>query len=253
MTNQPNRSHTRRRAGRLTALLVSVGLAGGATVLGAAPGGAVVGGSPANAGEHPWQVSLQDGQGHFCGGTIVSPTVIVTAAHCTEGLAAGNITVRAGVTDSNNPNGQDRPVASVIEHSAYAQSDTSDIAMLVLAQPLDLAGPVQAIGTASAADLAGASLAVVSGWGTTSETAEDAPANLLDATVLLVGDEACQRQLGSEGGISPSTETCAGGTGTDSCYGDSSGPLVIKGQGGAPKLAGVVSWGVECGADTPGV
>lgn len=79
---------SRRRRGRLAGL-ATTGLVGALLVIGATPSGAVVGGTPADPGEHPWQVSLQGRDGHFCGGTIVAPSIIVTAAHCTEGLTAG--------------------------------------------------------------------------------------------------------------------------------------------------------------------
>jgi len=66
--------------------------------------------------------------------------------------------------------------------------------------------------------------------------------------VPLVDDATCNAQLGTDA----DGEVCAGGTGTDSCYGDSGGPLVVQTPDG-PKLAGVVSWGDECGGATPGV
>jgi len=63
-----------------------------------------------------------------------------------------------------------------------------------------------------------------------------------------VSDSACNRQLGTDAQL----EVCAGGTGTDSCYGDSGGPLVVSTENGLA-LAGVTSWGDECGGATPGV
>ena len=47
--------------------------------------GFIVGGRPAQDGEAPWQVSIQRGSFHFCGGTIINENFIVTAAHCTAG------------------------------------------------------------------------------------------------------------------------------------------------------------------------
>jgi len=81
-----------------------------------------------------------------------------------------------------------------------------------------------------------------------SESDEAGSNQLLEATVPLVSDAACAFL-----GIDAATEACAGGTGTDSCYGDSGGPLTIIGADGTPKLAGVVSWGEECGGTAPGV
>ncbi len=222
------------------ATAVSFGLA-------ASPVSAVVNGSPAAANSNPWQVALLEGGEHICGGSVVSPTVVVTAAHCTQDV--GSLQVLAGARALNSTEGQTRQVVNITVHPNY-RGEGSDIAKLTLAQPLQLGGAVQAIELASSADIANATEARVSGWGSTSENDQAGSQQLLEATVPLVDDDTCNRQLG---GIEALTETCAGGTGTDSCYGDSGGPLVVTGTDGAPKLAGVVSWGSECGGDTPGV
>jgi secreted trypsin-like serine protease len=124
--------------------------------------------------------------------------------------------------------------------------------MLVLSSPLDLGARVEAIGTASPTELAGATNATITGWGATSERDEIGSEALLRAEVPIVADRACSGQLDGER-IDADAEVCAGGTGTDSCYGNSGDPLVITGEDGAPKLAGVVSWGIECGSSSPGV
>ena len=233
--------------------LAAVGITAIAAVyVGAAsPSGAIVGGSPTDVTNVPWQISLQDSEGHFCGGSVVSETVIITAAHCVEGMFASQIRVVAGVSNLND-SGQVRAVASIVEHPDYASSGVADIAVINLAQPLSLGGTVQPIALATTTDLSSANHALVSGWGATSENDEAGSSALLTASVPLVSDAACNLALGQDG-ISPAVETCAGGTGTDSCYGDSGGPLTVIDANGAPKLAGVVSWGIECGADTPGV
>ena len=50
----------------------------------------IVGGSQAESNEFPWQVSLQYRSGfswyHFCGGSLIAPNWILTAAHCLEGM-----------------------------------------------------------------------------------------------------------------------------------------------------------------------
>lgn len=59
-------------------------------------GDEIVGGTAASLGEFPYIVSIQNNGRHFCGGTLVNPTTIVTAAHCAVNQVASSLTVRAG-------------------------------------------------------------------------------------------------------------------------------------------------------------
>jgi secreted trypsin-like serine protease len=45
----------------------------------------VVGGSSVPKGKSPWQALLQLDEIFYCGGSIITPTCILTAAHCAEG------------------------------------------------------------------------------------------------------------------------------------------------------------------------
>jgi trypsin len=244
------RSRSPRRVAAAALTLTAAALT--SVTLGVGSAAAVVGGEPVDITSVPWQVSLQDSAGgHFCGGSILSPTLILTAAHCTVDTPASGIVVRAGATNLSSGSAQTVAVANVFENPAYLQGYAADVSVLVLSQPLVLGAGVAPIQLASSTDLAGATSATTTGWGTTGENSNDSPDGLLIATVPVVDDATCEIALG--GDVTATTETCAGGTGTDSCYGDSGGPLVVLDANGVPKLAGVVSWGAECGGAAPGV
>jgi trypsin len=88
--------------------------------------------------------------------------------------------------------------------------------------------------------------ALVSGWGTL-RAGGSIPDELYSVTVPLVSDSACADAYGDS--IIPDTMICAGETGKDSCQGDSGGPLICSGG----LQCGVVSWGIGCAQEYPGV
>ena len=57
----------------------------------------VVNGNDAKRNAWPWQISLRVGGRHFCGGSIINPRWVVTAAHCVEeNPSPGGYTVVVG-------------------------------------------------------------------------------------------------------------------------------------------------------------
>lgn len=219
-----------------------------------APAGAIVNGRNARIQQAPWTVSLQDSEGHFCGGSLIAPDLILTAAHCLEGYSANEITVLAGATRVDLARGQRRSATSLTSHRRYNRNPAFDIALIEVNRAFRQNRRVQVIDLALGSDVAAAANGTVAGWGDLSETNETPVNRLRSAVVPLVDDASCQTAMAAEDEfIRNASELCAGGTGTDSCYGDSGGPLAITGQDGRTKLAGVVSWGIECGGATPGV
>ncbi|RKT56989.1 S1 family peptidase [Saccharothrix australiensis] len=226
-------------------VLVLVLMALGGGVAAAEP--RVVGGSRVSVEDYPWVVYLTDSKGNqFCGGTLVAPTKVVTAAHCAGGLAPKTARVVVGREDKRDTRrGVALPVADVWTHPEYVTADRGhDVAVLTLTRaapgtPLELAGgdALYAAGTRATAF----------GWGRTSE--QGAMSQFLMAVGLpVVSDESCEQSYAL---YKPELMVCAGVPegGLDTCQGDSGGPLVAGG-----KLIGVTSWGEGCAREgKPGV
>ena len=97
----------------------------------------IVGGQEAGSATWGWAVSLYIA-GSLCGGSIISSEWIATAAHCTYGKSASQITVYAG-SNAKLSGTQVRSVSSINQHSSYNPNTyENDISLLRLSSPLDM-------------------------------------------------------------------------------------------------------------------
>jgi len=216
----------------------------------------VIGGTPAPADAYPFTVFIEHDSGTlaWCAGSLIAPTVVLTAAHCIYRFPISQARIWVGADNLLTDFGDEIEVIGFIAHPDYEEFSTNDLAVIILAEP----SPVEPIRLASAAHanlgVAGQPLVAV-GWGI-QDVADTVIVNdLTEVVVPVVDDAICASELAATGAgvaVVPATMICAGGDGVDTCKWDSGGPLFGRDGAGRYVQLGITSWGDGC-AVTPGV
>ena len=107
--------------------------------------GQIVGGETAAPGAWPWMVAIRvfdelDSYS-FCGGSLVAPSWVLTAAHCLVNATPEQIVATVGVHRLGSGQGQKRAVDRIVVHPRYgfdfAHDFAHDLALLHLSQPVE--------------------------------------------------------------------------------------------------------------------
>ncbi|KAG9405050.1 hypothetical protein AC1031_004152 [Aphanomyces cochlioides] len=206
----------------------------------------IVGGTEAAVGKHLYVTSLRltAGGETECGGSLIAPNVVLTAAHCNVEInGAIKYAVIGSHYNGGTQYGETIAVKQQIVHPNYDKdTNTNDFAIFILAT-----NPC-----ASVVRYGRRQRPRRRAWlGATKENGNE-PNALLELTINTLDNAKCANLL--SGYNVDNTMVCAGGqAGKDSCQGDSGGPLTVE-SNGQETLVGVVSWGLGCAeANKPGV
>jgi len=239
--------------------------------LSSAPAQAVVGGKPSPPGSYRYVADVLIGGAFGCSGTLIAPDWVLTAGHCgsitgslSMGLApapaawpASFYTVQLGSVYADGRGGERHSVTRVVVDSDYIATNGTgnDVTLLQLDHPSRVR-PMLIAAQRERRSWRPGVLATIAGFGTTSENDSTPPSQMRYARVPITTDAYCAKAYpgglstaADDGSFDAKTMLCAGYKkgGTDTCEGDSGGPLLaplLSGHGF--RLAGATSFGNGC-------
>nr|AYV99583.1 venom polypeptide [Dolopus genitalis] len=216
----------------------------------------ITGGDIAIPNQFPYQVGMEmeknrNGKRVFtwCGGSLLSETVVVTAAHCLN--QALNAIVMFGAHNRYAPEEPGRIMIDItpenmIVHETYNRiSSENDIALIILPRKVPLSKIIQTINLPRLSQKSNKfenTMALISGWGRKGDGPQDSGVRELRFVLRrILPDENCKH-------IYPMyksyNQVCVDGAEQKSaCSGDSGGPLAITEANGSKTLIGLTSYG----------
>jgi secreted trypsin-like serine protease len=255
--------------GALCALLASFALAAPAMASGEASA-SIIGGSTALSEEWPWAAYIlaldAKGEGFSCTGTVISPTLVLTAGHCVEDILTGKKTPRAqyavvtGTSDIHDSSvRQVSKVRRTILNPNFNRFKVhNDAGLLVLATPTTVP-PIALAGPTDAVLLAPNTPTWIAGWGLSGTLRKPKETSVLRRGATFVQERLyCRNHARAYYPFfNYSSQLCTitpPGFSIGTCHGDSGGPALAFREDGTPVQIGITSLGAEdCDTHLPDI
>ncbi|CAG5127169.1 unnamed protein product, partial [Candidula unifasciata] len=207
----------------------------------------IINGQDALPGAWPWLVSVRKYTLHQCGGAIIHPYFILTAAHCIESsmdfthmwIAAGTLRL-----SQLGPHGQMKKIRRVITYPGYKQLEGNDIALLELAEPLKYNDYIKPLCFPEKGDVfTRANRCYIAGWGHTKGVQGETSEHQQETKLTLWDTTKCNSSFVWNGRVQQS-EMCAGYFNglVAACSGDSGSPVACQDETKTWKVVGVASY-----------
>ncbi|XP_065336822.1 CLIP domain-containing serine protease B4-like [Cloeon dipterum] len=214
----------------------------------------ILSGTDAEENRHPWHafiyIEKSNSTSSKCGGTLISPRAVLTAAHCIYGTKATDVVeVTIGIYSmmKESPGEQNKIPSRVIVHPDYNSNFHYDIGLMIFDEPFEITDKVHPIclwNEDSSLDRVAGKYAVVVGFGYAANYS--VPDILQEAQLPIKSHKDCyltsDRNFFGKN-LWPGDNFCAGYlNGTTTCNGDSGGSLSLK-RIGRWFIRGIVSFG----------
>ena len=226
------------RARRTIGALAAASAVFAGSMVAAAPANAIIGGNPASRSSYPYFARI-DGGGSMCGGSVIAPTWVLTAAHCVDNLTAGQ--VKVGL------NGRTHPAFSIGVHPLWNgnASDGHDLAVVMVpASATTKIVPVQVGTVTDPGAFAAGNQATMLGLGLTDPSSPSSVGVFHELKTVLRSDDDMDDIYNKWYWFdhwNSSLMIGAGWTNHTACSGDSGGPLTVR-RGGKTVQVGVASF-----------
>ena len=208
----------------------------------------IINGIDAPVNRYPYTVSLQDGDFHFCGGSLIAPDLVISAAHCSGPLSGSSSQIVLNPQKLSDPIEASEvfSVEEYVSHPLYQSLPELNHDYMIIKLTGSSSLPIVRLNTNENLPVTGSSLQVM-GWGTTVARAPVLADDLQEVDVVTITNEECSKSsIEYDDEITPDS-LCAAEVNKGSCQGDSGGPLVIPGSSSEEDVqVGIVSWGIGC-------